>query len=208
MNFEELKHYYTEARTARELYRQEVVTLQTRLAELQSEKETLATVTELVQKTAKTLQQRLVSTIEHVVNVAFETIFHGEYEFRIQFLEKRGRVEPRIVFVRDGNEIEPADAVGGGAIDVAAMALRLAFWSLKKTSPPVLVFDEPMKFLSTGYREFAGKLISRFSRRMGVQMIIVTHMPELVVWGDRVFQVELHGGKSIVRVEKTDGGGE
>lgn len=103
----------------------------------------------------------------------------GAYQFRIEFGRKRGRTEARLLFVRDGEEIDPISASGGGVVDVTAFALRLACLIL--TRPAVrrlIVLDEPFKHLSAEYRVRVRSMLEGLAEQMDTQIILVTHSTE------------------------------
>jgi len=134
----------------------------------------------LTQDVAQQVQQQAHSQIAGVVSRCLETVFDQPYKFIIHFERKRGRTEARLSFEREGLEVDPMTASGGGVIDVAAFALRLA--CLMLSSPPlrkVLILDEPFKFVSEEYRENIVSLLQTLSTEMGVQFIFVTHIDEL-----------------------------
>ena len=140
---------------------------------------------EIVQTITETIQQEVHSQIAHVVCQCLEIVaatgFEEPYTFKILFEQKRNRTEARLVFERNGMEIDPMSAAGGGAVDVAAFALRLSCLVLHKPKlNPVLILDEPFKFVSQEYRANVREMLQRLSEEMGIQMIMVTHIPELV----------------------------
>ena len=72
-------------------------------------------------------------------------VFDDPYTLRVEFVEKRGKTECELWFAQtkeeeeEGNEdgergrevlIDPLAGSGGGPVDVAAFALRIAIWSL------------------------------------------------------------------------------
>ena len=136
----------------------------------------------LIQDVAQKVQETAHARIAGVVTSCLRAVFgDSSYEFAIRFDKKRSRTEARLVFLRDGEEIDPTTAAGGGAVDVAAFALRLVALSLRR--PPVrrlLLCDEPLRFLSADYRPAARELFEALARDMGVQMVFVTHSDELV----------------------------
>ncbi len=134
----------------------------------------------LVQAVAQQIQEQMHNRIASVVGRALEAVFDEPYEFRIKFEQKRGHTEASLAFVRDGLEIDPMTASGGGVVDVAAFALRLACLLLHR--PPlrrVIILDEPFKFVSAEYRGRLRLLLERLAEEMKVQIIMVTHIPEL-----------------------------
>ena len=134
----------------------------------------------IIQLVAQAVQQEAHSQIAGVVSRCMEAVFDSPYEFKIDFDRKRGRTEAALTFVRGDLEIDPMTGSGGGPIDVASFALRLACLVLAR--PPIrrlLVIDEGFRFLSKSYRSRARALLEGLSEEMGVQIIQVTHIDEL-----------------------------
>jgi len=136
----------------------------------------------IIQGVGQRLQEMAHDRIAGVVSRCLEVVFDEPYEFKIVFEKKRNQTEARLVFVRDGMEINPMDAAGGGVVDVAAFALRLACISLRR---PLLrkfvVLDEPFRFVSVQYRPRVRQMLEQLAEQMGMQILMVTHAPELVV---------------------------
>jgi len=150
-----------------------------------------------IQDVAKRTQEQLVLHIQDVVNTALDTCFPDEYEFQLIFEIKRNKTEARLIFMKNGFEIDPMEASGGGVVDVASFALRIAAWSLGKTNN-VICLDEPMKFLSRDLQPRAGEILKKISLKLGVQFIMVSHVSDLIKNADRVFEISLNSkGVSI-----------
>lgn len=136
---------------------------------------------QILQDAAQAVQQAAHMRIAGVVTRCLSATFGDDaYEFQILFEQKRGKTEARLVFVRDGLELSPLDAAGGGVIDVAAFALRLACLMLRR--PParrLLVLDEPFKHLSRNHRPGMRELLLELAVELEMQFIIVTHDPAL-----------------------------
>lgn len=129
---------------------------------------------------AQTVQAQAHKRISSVVSSCLAAIFDDPYEFRIAFEQKRGRTEAKLRFVRDGHEVAPVDASGGGAVDVAAFALRSACVVLHRPRLQRCLFlDEPFKFVSADYRPAVRSMLEQVCRDLGMQIILVTHDPEL-----------------------------
>lgn len=162
--------------TARSMYRSERAALRTAEADTAAARTALA----LAQQVAMSVQEQAHRQIADVVSRSLEAVFDEPYEFRIRFEQKRGRTEASLVFARDGVDVDPLTASGGGVVDVAAFALRLS--ALLLSRPPVrrlLVMDEPFRFVSVEYRERVGMLLERLADELDFQFIVVTHMEEL-----------------------------
>jgi DNA repair exonuclease SbcCD ATPase subunit len=135
---------------------------------------------EVLQTVSAAVQQQAHEKIAAVVSRCLEGVFEEPYEFRIVFERKRGKTEARLVFMRNDMEVDPMTASGGGVIDAAAFALRLACMMLSRPKVRrILVLDEPFKFLSAEYDERLCELLTSLSNDLGVQFIIVTHKTAL-----------------------------
>lgn len=136
---------------------------------------------DVVQRVGQAVQREAHDRLAGVVSRCLEAVFEEPYEFRIAFDRKRNQTEAHLVFVRDGMEINPLDAAGGGVVDVAAFALRLSSLMLKRpASRRFLCLDEPMRFVSEGYRPRVRKMMESLAGQMQCQILVVTHAPELV----------------------------
>ena len=155
----------------------------------------------LIQTTAQETQSQLKYHIQALVQNALDAVFPTTYVFKVGFEPRRGQTEVDIYLDKDGEPIDPMDASGGGVVDVVTFALRVVAWSLSNTAP-ILILDEPMKWVSAGRRAVCGELLRAVSDRLGLQIIMVTHDPALVVQADRVFEVKQRARRSQVSVKQ------
>ena len=134
----------------------------------------------VIQIVASSVQELAHNKIADVVSKCLESIFDEPYKFKIKFERKRGKTEAKLLFERNGLEVDPLTASGGGVIDIASFALRLA--CLVLTRPPIrrlMVSDEPFRFISSEYRSRVKALLETLSEEMGIQFIQVTHIDAL-----------------------------
>ncbi len=142
----------------------------------------------ILQAVAKTVQQQAHNRIAAVVGRCLTAVFDEPYAFHIEFEQKRGRTEATLSFIREGKSIDPMSASGGGVVDVAAFALRLASLLLSRPQKRrLMIMDEPMRFVSAEYRGRVSLLMRELAKEMGMQFIIVTHMVELQ--GDKAIEL-------------------
>ena len=133
---------------------------------------------QILQSLAQTVQEKVHQRIVEVVSACLSAVFEEPYLFTIRFEKKRGRTEARLLFVRGELEVDPLTASGGGVVDVAAFALRVAALSLYR--PPlsrVLVLDEPFRFVSEQYQPRIRAMLEEISQKIGMQLVMVTHNP-------------------------------
>lgn len=162
-----------------------------RLKQKQEMFEKLDQAREIIRQVGLRTQQQLQFHISDITSLALDAVFDDPYQLKVEFVERRNKTECDLFFVRNGQEIDPLEASGYGAVDVAAMALRIASWSMKNPkSDNVIVLDEPFRFLSQDRQELASKMLKELSSRLGIQFIIVTHEDILAQYADRVFLVQ------------------
>ena len=155
----------------------------------------------IIQNIAQQTQAQLEYKVSELVTLAMSAVFEDPYELKIEFVQRRNRTECDIWFHRHGNFINPMSASGGGAVDIAAFALRIALWSLAQPrTREVLILDEPMRFLSKLLQPQAGTIIKEISSKLGLQIIYVTHSEDLVEAADKIIHVKQTRG--ITRIHK------
>lgn len=131
---------------------------------------------EILQHLAQAVQQKAHERISKVVTSCLAAVFDDPYDFKITFDQKRGKTEASLRFVRRGLEVEPLRAAGGGTVDVAAFALRVACLMLHRPRlSRVLVLDEPFRFVSAQYQDKVRAMLEGLAKDMGLQMVMVTH---------------------------------
>lgn len=156
----------------------------------------------ILQKVGLDTQSKLEDHIANLVSMALAAVFDDPYQFSVKFVQRRGKTECDLKFVRNGQEVEPLEASGVGAVDIATLALRVALWALQKErTRNTLVLDEPMKHLSKDLHPRASVMIKEISDMMGLQVIMVTHSEDLVESADKIFHVKLVNGISQVTTE-------
>ena len=117
----------------------------------------------------------------------------------MEFIIKRNKTECELYFVKDGELIDPLTASGGGAVDVASFALRVALWCLApQRTRNTLILDEPFRFLSRDLMYKAGDMLKRLSEKLGLQIIMVSHAEDLIDGANKVFQIKIKKGISEV----------
>ena len=179
-----------------------VISITNELENLEVEKEQIVTLeqTQLIFiKAAEATQKKLEIHISKLVTMAISSVFGSDvYEFQLEFIKKRGKTEADLWLIRNGIKMKPIDSVGGGVIDVVSFALRVAFWALNKTTRPIFILDEPFKMLSRNRVGKAMSMMRMLSEKLKLQMIMVSHIEQLISGSDKTFDVKLENGKSVV----------
>lgn len=141
---------------------------------------------QIIQDIAKAVQENVHTGIARIVTRCIQAVYQddpaGPYEFQIKFDRKRGKTEARLVFIRDGEEFQPMDESGGGVIDVAAFALRLACIIMEKPRRRRIMFlDEPFRFVDAEKRPALVRLLHDLTRELDFQLVQTTHINELKI---------------------------
>lgn len=203
MTLVELGNQLQRRQGERDTLRRQLATAETRRTELQARQAAIEEAQRILQLVAQKTQEGIVLHISDIVTAALDAVFEETaYGFRVEFVQRRGKTEADLFFERGGERIDPMTASGGGPVDVAAFALRVALWSLLRRSQGIadtIILDEPFRFLSRDLQPKAGQMLKMLSEKMGVQFVFVTHVQDLVDSADRVFQVVKKG--KIAKVE-------
>lgn len=147
-------------------------------------------------------QRQLQYHISDITSMALEAVFgNNAYELKVDFVQRRGKAECDLSFVREGKEIEPLEASGYGAVDVAAFALRIASWSMQTPqNRAVMLMDEPMRNLDARRLELASNMQKKISEKLGIQFVIVTHEPALTEQADLTLKTEMKNKETKMKL--------
>ena len=171
---------------------------QNKLKELDKKSASLEKVRFVFQEAGTKTQQRIENHISQIVSTALASIWDDPYEFELEFVIKRGKTEADLWFVRNDSRLSPMDTAGGGAIDVASMALRIAAWSINKNTRPVIILDEPFKNLSENLQDRAADMLRMLSEKLDLQIIMVSHITKLVKDSDKIVKVNRGNNDSYI----------
>lgn len=155
----------------------------------------------ILQESAKLTQEHLQYRISKLVTLAMESVFDDPYKLDIRFESSRGKTAASIAFTKHGVLVDPLDASGGGAVDVAAFGLQLSLWTLQTPrSRNVLILDEPLKWLKgQSLPDKGAEMLAQISKRLGIQIITVSHSLQIIEHADKVFQVSKNRSISSVK---------
>lgn len=162
----------------------------------------------IVQNVALATQEQLKLSVEPIVTSALDIVYQNEaYGFEIDFEVKRNKTEASLYFTRNGQKYQPLASSGFGVVDVAAFALRLALWNISKpVSRGVFILDEPFKHVSENLQESVMEMVSTLSKKLDIQVIMITHNKEsdVIEHSDKVFRVQ-RGADYISKVRVVKG---
>ena len=129
---------------------------------------------EILKQAAFDTQAQLEEFMNSLVSSALQSVFDEPYEFKLQFVERRGQIEADVFISDDGNLVDPVSG-SFGVSDIASFALRIACLKLSGSRVrKVLLLDEPFKHLSDDLQTRASLLLRELSEKNDIQIIYVT----------------------------------
>jgi hypothetical protein len=143
--------------------------------------------------------------VESLVTKAIQAVYDRPLEFKLEFIRKANKLQCVPKIMEGDFEFDLEFDKAGGLIDIVSFAFRVVLWSLQNPrSRPIFFLDEPMKFVGKGMLlDRAGAILRQMSHEIGLQLIIVTHEPQLTRIADKAFRV-LHDGTESEVVEIED----
>lgn len=198
---EKYRQRLNEQKARKQLLGEDLEVAQYELKHLNDRQEELEEARVLIQEAALKTQESLRVRLSSIVTLALQSVFKDEeIEFRVTFESKRGKTECLLEVGENGVFAPPLETHGGGLCDIASFALRASFWSIEQTRP-VMVLDEPMKFLrGAALPKLAAEMLRMVSEKLGIQIIMVSHVPAFVEAADKVFEVKRAGGITTVEI--------
>lgn len=187
MNFQELKDKVERMKGQKEAVESQIQTLEDSLDMIALNLDGLQKAREFFQYQADVVQKEIVETVSNLISMAMADIFPDPYSCTIQTGIKRNATEANILFQKDDMLLDPRDSVGGGPIDVASFAGRVAFVHLSGDRK-VIIGDEPFKFVSRDLLARCPEMLKTLTT-LGFQFILISHLPEVIDAADRTIEV-------------------
>lgn len=176
----------------------ELGVLQSQLITLEKDKEklkelqTVRNTAKMVFDTAAGMTQKTVEIkLGSIVTIALAAVFEeNPYTFKMEFVPRRGTMECDLYFELNGEQLDPMSEAGYGSSDIASFASKISFRNASNTRP-ILLIDEPFKNLSRSYHILAATMMREICRKLDVQLIVISHIPELKEGADTTVVVAL-----------------
>lgn len=156
----------------------------------------------LLTKTSEFAREQTVRRVESLATSALQAVFGDEtLSFRIVLDTRGGQPTADWEVVSQYGDLQvandPAEARGGGIVDVVSMALRLAVAVLSGGSGDI-VLDEPGRCVSAEYAGNLAYFLRRFAESTRRRVVMVTHNAALAEAGDLGYRVTQSDGRSEV----------
>ena len=199
MTAKEIRKKINEAKGEKSRIKKDIKVFKTKIKENKKKVSLNEKAKEIITLVGLKTQEQIKFHISDITSLALETVFDNPYKLELDFVQRRNKTECDIYFTRNENKIDPLSSSGGGAVDIASFALRIASWALQMPrTRNTIILDEPLRFLSKEYREEASIMLKEVSQKLGIQFIIVTHDSVLTRYADKIFEVSIKKGISNV----------
>lgn len=129
----------------------------------------------IVQRVTQDIQEQVHERISSIVSRCLAGVFDDPYEFKIKFERKRGQTEAELQLVRGGLVLsDPSNSAGGGAVELAAFALRLACLVLEcPVRRRLMVLDEPFtRVRGRQNKKRVRAMIEALAQDFGIQLVL------------------------------------
>lgn len=171
--------------------------LEDNLSQLERRNVLLQKAQAFIQDVAKNTQEKLRYNIVDIVNLAINACFPN-IVFDLLFGISNNRTNVKLLYKKDGYDVDPMNGSGGGLVDLTAFALRIAAWKISHTDN-VIILDEPLKWLQPKELQIeAFNIIKMLSKKIGIQFIISSNSvggENLIDIADKKFRVSLSNQK-------------
>jgi len=147
---------------------------------------------------SKEIQKNTKEHIENITTMAMQTVFDRPYTYHLEFEEKRNTMTCTPIIKLGQKEYIPKEDHGGAMLDIIGFIQKIVLWSMQSPrSRNTLILDEPFRFCGS-YTIKAARIVAELSRKLKLQLIIITHSVELASICDRTFEVENVKGRSKI----------
>lgn len=199
--FEKIKESFQGVKARKQLLKEQVADLESSYNHQNNRAKNAEKARLIFQEVARITQSNLEFHISKLVTTAIRSVYSDEIEFVVKFEERRNKTECDLLFKEYGEAYKPLEGAGHGVVDVAVFALRVAFWSLKKNRP-TMILDEAFRNVSPDLQHKVSDMLKMISTKLDIQIIMVSHQDEVNISADKTFIVSRKGKISSVKEQK------
>jgi len=205
----ELNHKYQRMMGTREQLIRQTETINSEIERCKALNNHLLSAQAVIREIADHARQEFKAEVDRLVTLAIRSVFTEDFTFDLQMSTDSGRLQckPIVWETIDGELIEysPKDDMGGSLLDPIGFALRVVLHQFQaQPARSMFLLDEPMKNLGHGeLLDQAGQMLIEISHSLKLQLIIITHEPELIEMADCAWHVS-RNARGESKVEKAE----
>jgi DNA repair ATPase RecN len=159
------------------------------LANLQKTVTLSVSAQEVLRSTARKFFTDSKAEIEDVLSQTLTRIFADDYRIVLEVSETSKRAKLMVFKTGFEEPVPTKDGTGAGVLAVASFVLRVYF-IVKFNLLPLLVMDEKLVEVANQYVPVVGEFIQYLCRTYGLDIFLITHVPDLAAYADRHYVVE------------------
>lgn len=188
--------------------------LDSRIEDLLSEIQKLDGVVLIQDQTSELFRQLIdkeivdgVKAVESLLSEGLTAVFDDQdLSISSEINVSRGKVSVDLITTHkndDGLEISGVtnESFGGAVATVQSVLMRVIVM-LRRGLRPVLLLDESLPAFDENYVVNMGKFLSLICKRLGMDILLVTHNPALVECSDHAYRISKVNGKAVFNKEK------
>jgi hypothetical protein len=201
VSFLSLQSDFIRVSTLRDACSKSVLDAESDVLKLEAESEVLSRVSDLF----RTLMDKEVmdnsKVVEKLLTEGLQAVFDDiDLSVRSEIDVKRGKVSIDLITVQkqaDGTTTEGlcTEVYGGSVSTVESVILRIVVLT-RRGLRPLLLLDESLAAVAEGYVPRVGQFLSLLSRRMGVDILAVSHNPTLIEASDTSYRISKKNGRA------------
>ena len=172
--------------------------IQKDMNDINKETDSLLELKDFLMSVSANYRDQLCNLFTSLVTEALTSIFEKDIRFNIKLYSYRNEPAIDVSVIENNLEVDPQKSCGGGLNDIISFVIKIIFIYLKKSSR-IIILDEPLKFLSRDYIEQSSNFIRDISKRMNIQIILVSHKPDLELSCDKLINIEKNENRSIIK---------
>ena len=180
-----------------------------RIADLQNEEELLDLVANLIRQLIDAEVTDGVRAVEKLQSEGLQEIFHDQaLSVRAEVEESRGKVSVTLLTQRkqkDGSVVEGVadQSFGGSILTMQSILMRITV-IFRRNMRPLLLLDETLGAVANKYVDRAARFLSTLCKRLGLDVLLITHDEALVGAAHRAYYVTYTKDRAKFREVSSD----
>lgn len=183
---------------------QQIAENERKIKALENEEQLLELVANLIRQLIDIEVTDGVKAVEKLQSEGLAEIFYDqELSVRAEVEESRGRVSVTLLTQRkqkDGTIVEGVvdQSFGGSILTMQSIMMRITV-IFRRNMRPVLFLDETLGAVADRYVDRAGKFLSTLAKRLGLDILLISHDEALVNAADHAYYVTYSGDRAHFR---------
>lgn len=174
-----------------------------RLADAKRQEAIYAKSIEVLQTVSNIMKTSTIENVENLITKGLHDVIGEEkLQFVIEYESKKNFIQAKykIKNTETKAEYDIIDSFGGGLADIISILQRIIF-IYKFNTAKLLVLDEAGKWISNCKQKQFAKLLTEVSSKLGIQIILITHKPEVASEAGLTICVKKIKDVSVVEVQ-------